>query len=249
MLGRDALAVTEVSSSGMQSGEPRAGDDSRVWVAFVGQSVYFASARWSELRVASSRPSLTYRAGFPAAPLLARVQDARSGRRRRVPPGDNPARAVRVAARRHDRLPDRAAATPSGDRARRFASAALVARAGRSGNFDRIVSFDPMIVETAENVLPVWRSSRFRSRTVSSWMCASDPTPPRPAVRRALDRASRAAARAGKAQPSSSNRPRPVRGGARPRPACGGCPAEPPQQSLPVVREPRLSSPWRPVIW
>ncbi len=158
MLGRDASPVTEAPSSGMQSGRPRAGDDSRVSVAFVGQSVYFAQCSLERAAGGLEPTFLDHRAGFPAAPLLARLQTLDPDvvvvfRPEIIPPGlFESLRAVTIGYLTEP-LPRRLG-TEHVDLRQRLWWLEQV----DPGNFDRIVSFDPMIVETAENVLPVWRS-------------------------------------------------------------------------------------------
>jgi hypothetical protein len=126
-------------------------------VAFVGQSVYFRQCSL-ESPAAGLHPSfIDYRAGAPGGQLLAQLQaldpDVVLVFRPEIVPAGLFAglRAVCVGYLTEP--------LPRGD----GGHADLDARMWwleqvDPGNFDRIVSFDPLIADTAQHVLPVWRS-------------------------------------------------------------------------------------------
>jgi hypothetical protein len=127
-------------------------------IAFVGQGVFFRQCAL-ELPEAGLEPAfLDFRAGVAPEPLLARLRELDPDvvlvfRPEIVPPGlFDPLRALtigylteplpRAGGQRHDDLDTRMWWLEQVDAA----------------NFDRIVSFDPLIAETASSVLPVWHS-------------------------------------------------------------------------------------------
>jgi hypothetical protein len=127
-------------------------------VAFIGQGVYFRQCAL-EQTVAGLEPSfLDFRAGAPAAPLLATLQeldpDVVLVFRPEIIPADlfDSLRAITVGYLTEP-LP-RAVGSDHPDLRARMKWLEQV----DAGNFDRVVSFDPLIAETAASVLPVWRS-------------------------------------------------------------------------------------------
>jgi hypothetical protein len=127
-------------------------------VAFVGQGVYFRQCSL-EHAVAELEPSFVdFRAGAPAAPLLGSLQELDPDvvlvfRPEIIPAGlFDSLRAVTVGYLTEP-LP-RAIGSDHPDLQARMKWLEQV----DAQNFDRIVSFDPLIAETAASVLPVWRS-------------------------------------------------------------------------------------------
>jgi hypothetical protein len=128
-------------------------------VAFVGQGVYFRQCAL-EHAVAGLEPAfLDFRSGAPAAPLLGTLQELDPDvvlvfRPEIIPAGlFDSLRAVTIGYLTEP-LP-RAAGTDHPDLHARMKWLEQV----DAGNFDRIVSFDPLIAESAASVLPVWCSS------------------------------------------------------------------------------------------
>lgn len=130
----------------------------RLRVAFVGQSVYFRQCVL-ELPAEGLEPTfIDFREGAPAEPLLARLQE--------LDPDV-------VLVFRPEIIPAGLLATIRGATVG-YLTEPLPRNNGEShpdllarmwwlervdpANFDRIVSFDPLIAETAAGVLPVWRS-------------------------------------------------------------------------------------------
>lgn len=129
-----------------------------VRIAFVGQSVYFRQCSL-EREVDGIVPAFfDFRAGAPAEPLLARLQELDPDavlvfRPEIVPPGlFDGLRATRIGYLTEP-LP-RAKGSDHPDLRGRLAQLEEV----DPSNFDRIVSFDPLIAETAASVLPVSKS-------------------------------------------------------------------------------------------
>lgn len=127
-------------------------------VAFVGQGVYFRQCAL-EHTVSGLEPTfIDFRSAAPAAPLLGTLRELDPDvvlvfRPEIVPAGlFDSLRAVTVGYLTEP-LP-RAAGIDHPDLQARMRWLEQV----DAGNFDRIVSFDPLIAETAENVLPVWCS-------------------------------------------------------------------------------------------
>jgi hypothetical protein len=127
-------------------------------VAFIGQGVYFRQCAL-EHTVADLEPSFTdFRSGAPAAPLLATLQELDPDvvlvfRPEIIPAGlFESLRAVTIGYLTEP-LP-RASGTHHPDLRARMQWLKQV----DAGNFDRIISFDPLIAETAASVLPVWCS-------------------------------------------------------------------------------------------
>jgi hypothetical protein len=127
-------------------------------VAFVGQGVFFRQCSL-EQTVDGIEPSFVdFRAGAPPAPLLGALQELDPDvvlvfRPEIVPAGlFDSLRALTIGYMTEPLPRDDSSKHPD-----------LHARMGflkqvDAGNFDRIVSFDPLIAETASSVLPVWRS-------------------------------------------------------------------------------------------
>ena len=127
-------------------------------IAFVGQSVFFRQCALERASDAVEPLFVDFRAGVPAQPLLASLQDLDPDvivvfRPEIIPAGlFDTLRALtigylteplpRVGGANHEDLSTRLWWLEQVD----------------AGNFDRIVSFDPLIAESAESVLPVWRS-------------------------------------------------------------------------------------------
>jgi hypothetical protein len=127
-------------------------------VAFVGQGVYFRQCAL-EHAVADLEPAfLDFRSGAAAAPLLGSLQELDPDvvlvfRPEIIPAGlFDSLRAVTVGYLTEP-LP-RAVGSEHPDLQARMKWLEQV----DAGNFDRVVSFDPLIAETAASVLPVWRS-------------------------------------------------------------------------------------------
>jgi hypothetical protein len=133
-------------------------DDAPLRVAFVGQSVYFRQCT-QESPAGGLEPSFVdFRAAAPPEPLLARLQGLDPDvvlvfRPEIVPPGLFDGLRARTIGYLTEPLPRAGGATHADLRERMWWLEQVDA-----GNFDRIVSFDPLIAETAASVLPVWRS-------------------------------------------------------------------------------------------
>jgi hypothetical protein len=127
-------------------------------IAFVGQSVYFRQCALELATDGLDPVFLDFRAAAPAEPLLRRLQELDPDvvlvfRPEIIPPGlFDPLRALTIGYLTEP-LPRTGDAHHSDLRERLWWLEQVDV-----GNFDRIVSFDPLIAETAESVLPVWRS-------------------------------------------------------------------------------------------
>lgn len=127
-------------------------------VAFVGQGVYFRQCALEHAVPGLEPAFVDFRSAAPAAPLLGALQELDPDvvlvfRPEIVPAGlFESLRAVTVGYLTEP-LP-RTAGTGHPDLHARMRWLEQV----DARNFDRVVSFDPLIAETAENVLPVWRS-------------------------------------------------------------------------------------------
>lgn len=127
-------------------------------VAFVGQGVYFQQCALTGRASGLTPAFIDFRQGAPPGPLLARLTEFDPDvvlvfRPEIIPTGlFAPLRALTIGYLTEP-LPRGPAPAHADlyDRLRWL-------RAVDPGNFDRIVSFDPMIAETAGSVLPVWRS-------------------------------------------------------------------------------------------
>ncbi len=127
-------------------------------IAFVGQSVYFRQCAL-ELPAGGLEPEfLDFRAAAPPEPLLNRLQELDPDvvlvfRPEIIPPGlFDPLRALTIGYLTEP-LPREGGVSHPDLRARMWWLEQVDAH-----NFDRIVSFDPLIAQTAGSVLPVWRS-------------------------------------------------------------------------------------------
>jgi hypothetical protein len=127
-------------------------------VAFVGQAVYFRQCAL-ELPADGLDPVfLDFRAAAPPEPLLARLEELDPDvvlvfRPEIIPPRLlDGLRALTIGY-----LTEPLPRTGENDHPDLRARMWWLEQVDR-GNFDRIVSFDPLIAETAESVLPVWRS-------------------------------------------------------------------------------------------
>lgn len=130
----------------------------RVRVAFVGQGVYFRQCAL-ELATDGIEPAfLDFRAAAPAEPLLGHLQALDPDvvlvfRPEIIPRGlFEGLRAITIGYLTEP-LP-----RPRGEDHPDLRERLWWLEQVDAENFDRIVSFDPLIAETAENVLPVWRS-------------------------------------------------------------------------------------------
>jgi len=131
---------------------------SQLRVAFVGQSVYFRQCSLEQPAEGVQPTFVDFRAGAPPLPLLAKLQEldpdlvlvfrpeiiphALFDQLRAVTVGYLTEPLPRDGGRKHRDLRQRLYWLGQVD----------------PGNFDRVISFDPLIAETAANVLPVWRS-------------------------------------------------------------------------------------------
>ncbi len=132
--------------------------DGTLRIAFVGQGVYFRQCALEEPAGGLEPTFIDYRAGAPAAPLLAELRELDPDavlvfRPEIVPPGLFASLRAVTIGYLTEPLP-----RDGGEH-----HADLLARLGwleqvDPSNFDRIVSFDPLIAETAAAVVPVWRS-------------------------------------------------------------------------------------------
>jgi hypothetical protein len=126
-------------------------------VAFVGQSTFFEACALDGERGGLRGTFVEYRAGGDSGALLAALAEIEPHvvvvfRPEIVPAGAFAGLAATTVGFLTEPIPRRAGSHP--DLERRLSELHGVDRS----NFDRIVSFDPLIAETAERVLPVWRS-------------------------------------------------------------------------------------------
>lgn len=152
------MAVWERRAPIRERREPRDSRSLDLRIAFVGQGVYFRQCAL-ELPMDGLEPTFVdFRAAARPEPLLARLQEFDPDvvlvfRPEIVPPGlFDSLRAVTIGYLTEP-LP-RSSGTDHPDLRERMWWLEQV----DAGNFDRIVSFDPLIAETAASVLPVWRS-------------------------------------------------------------------------------------------
>ncbi len=127
-------------------------------VAFVGQGVYFEQCSLSGPAGGLEPTFVEFRAGAAPEPLLSHLHDLDPDvvlvfRPEIIPAGLFASLRALTIGYLTEPLPrDEASAHPDlRDRLRWL-------REVDPGNFDRIISFDPMIADTASSVLPVWRS-------------------------------------------------------------------------------------------
>lgn len=135
-----------------------AGDGAPLGIAFVGQAVYFEQCAL-HAPAGSLQPSfIDYREGAPIALLLARLAELDPDvvvvfRPEIVPKGAFDGLCATTIGYLTEPLPRDPRRSHADLRARLDSL-----RAVDPGNFDRIVSFDPLMASTASEVLPVWRS-------------------------------------------------------------------------------------------
>lgn len=127
-------------------------------VAFVGQGVYFAQCSLEQPVDGVNPAFLDFRALAPPEPLIAKLHDLDPDvvmvfRPEIVPPGLFSSLRATTIGYLTEPLP-RGKGSDHQDLRSRMRDLEEV----DATNFDRIVSFDPMIAETAASVLPVWRS-------------------------------------------------------------------------------------------
>jgi hypothetical protein len=137
---------------------PLLSDKHPLRVAFVGQATYFRSCSLTFPCNALEPSFVDHRAGVPIAPVLAQLEQIRPDvvivfRPEIVPRGAFASLDAITLGYLTEPLP----------RGEREAHDDLVRRLGYlemldPANFDRIVSFDPLMVEAVERVAPVWRS-------------------------------------------------------------------------------------------
>jgi len=132
--------------------------DTPLRVAFVGQSVYFRQCAQEQASGGLEPSFMDFRAAASPEPLLARLQELDPDvvlvfRPEIIPPGLFDGLRARTIGYLTEPLPRASGATHADLRERMWWLEQVDA-----GNFDRIVSFDPLIAQTAESVLPVWRS-------------------------------------------------------------------------------------------
>lgn len=127
-------------------------------VAFVGQGVYFRQCAMEAAADGVEPFFIDFRAAAPPAPLIGALEDLDPDvvlvfRPEIVPRGlFDSLRAVTIGY-----LTEPLPRSPKGDHPDLRARMSALGEVDPQ-NFDRIVSFDPLIAETAASVLPVWRS-------------------------------------------------------------------------------------------
>jgi len=127
-------------------------------LAFVGQETYFRACALSAPCGGIEPTFVDYRAGFDAGPMLAQLQTAAPDvviafRPEIIPAGAFAELSAITLGYLTEPLP-RGASGSHEDLVRRRGYLEML----DPGNFDRLVSFDPLMVETVEQVMPVWRS-------------------------------------------------------------------------------------------
>ncbi len=127
-------------------------------VAFVGQSVYFRQCALEQPADGLHPVFLDFRAAAPPEPLLAKLAELDPDvvlvfRPEIVPPGLFDSLGAVTIGYLTEPLPRDGGVDHPDLRARMWWLERVDA-----GNFDRVVSFDPLIAETAASVLPIWRS-------------------------------------------------------------------------------------------
>ncbi len=127
-------------------------------VVFVGQSVYFAQCALEAPTAALDPSFVDFRAGVPPDAMLAAVAERDPDvvvvfRPEIIPPGAFADLRALTIGYLTEPLP-RTGATAHQDLEGRM----WWMRKMDPANFDRIVSFDPLIADTAQTVVPVWRS-------------------------------------------------------------------------------------------
>lgn len=127
-------------------------------LAFVGQSVYFRQCALEHGASGIEPVFLDFRAAAPAEPLLASLQELDPDvvlvfRPEIIPPGLFASLRAITIGYLTEPLP-----RPGGSEHKDLEERMWWLEQVDPENFDRIVSFDPLIAETAQRVLPVWRS-------------------------------------------------------------------------------------------
>ena len=222
----------------------------------------YASRSWGRRRTSARRPSprstaellplfVEFRSGGDPDQMMAAIERFAPDVVIVFRPGDHPRGPLRSRSRvptlgfLTEPLP-RGNGKPHPDLEWRLRDTRLIDR----GNFDRIVSFDPLFVEAADPLAPVWRSvplpvdDRFFAPVTASRGAAEG------LVRGALDRAPRELPRGRQAQ--LRHPPRGARGVRRPparAAARDGRGDQPPQRALPLLREPGVACISRPPTW
>ncbi len=142
----------------MENGSAPTAVASQLRVAFVGQSVYFEQCALEEPSQGVEPSFIDFRAGAAAQPLIDALGELDPDvvlvfRPEIVPPRlFESLRAITIGYLTEP-LP-----RPNGNDHPDLKARLQALKEVDSGNFDRIVSFDPLIAETADAVLPVWRS-------------------------------------------------------------------------------------------
>lgn len=127
-------------------------------IAFVGQSVYFRQCALEQPADGLDPVFLDFRAAAPPEPLLAKLEELDPDvvlvfRPEIVPPGLFDSLRALTIGYLTEPLPRNGGVDHADLRERMWWLEQVDA-----GNFDRVVSFDPLIADTAASVLPVWRS-------------------------------------------------------------------------------------------
>jgi hypothetical protein len=154
----EGTAPASASASASGAGDALPASERPLRIAFVGQSVYFRQCALERATSGLDPVFIDFRAAAPPEPLLARLRELDPDvvlvfRPEIVPPGlFDSLRAITIGYLTEP-LPRASGSDHPDLRARMWWLEQVDA-----GNFDRIVSFDPLIAETAASVLPVWRS-------------------------------------------------------------------------------------------
>jgi hypothetical protein len=151
MLGRERSPADDAGATAVEERE-------RLSLAFVGQGVYFAQCALQRPAGALEPTFFDHRAGVAAGPLLARLEALDPDvilvfRPEIIPAGLFAALRAVTIGYLTEPLP-----RPNGAGHVDLRQRLWWLEQVDPGNFDRIVCFDPLIVETAEHVIPVWRS-------------------------------------------------------------------------------------------
>jgi len=152
------VTAAPAESTGPAPTDAHPGAERPLRVAFVGQSAYFRQCALEQAASGIDPVFIDFRAAAPAEPLLGALQELNPDavlvfRPEIIPPGlFGSLRAVTIGYLTEP-LP-RTSGSGHPDLCARMWWLEQV----DASNFDRIVSFDPLIAETAESVLPVWRS-------------------------------------------------------------------------------------------
>lgn len=152
------MTAAPVEDSAPAPGDAVGGAGRILRIAFVGQSVYFRQCALEQPAPGLEPVFIDFRAAAPAEPLLDRLRELDPDvvlvfRPEIIPAGLFASLRAITIGYLTEPLP-RSGRANHPDLHERLAWLAQV----DAGNFDRIVSFDPLIAETAASVLPVWRS-------------------------------------------------------------------------------------------